>query len=129
MIDGKRDSIETRDGISVGVVLTVPPFPYSDGYAEIAKGTPITFRETLCDKDRDALHFGEVAMRGGQLVAAGMIGYLMVVTGVGASIEEARRSAYRTVDKVVIPNMRYRNDIGFRHERDRATLRQLGWLE
>ena len=121
------DSIRTSDGFSTGVVLTVPPFPYPDGYDELGRGTPICFRDTLTDEDREFLHFGEVTLREGQLVTAGMIGYAIVVTGLGATIEESRRAAYDRVDKVVIPNMRYRKDIGSRLiDRDWSTLQQLG---
>ena len=121
------NSIRTRDGFSTGVVLTVPPFPYPDGYDELGRGTPICFRDTLTDEDREFLHFGEVTLREGQLVTAGMIGYAMVVTGLGATIEESRSTAYNRVSKVVIPNMRYRTDIGSRlKERDWATLQDLG---
>ncbi len=126
-----RDSLEIRtsDGYSVGVVITVPPFPYSDGYAELGKGTPICFREPLTTAELDAVHYGEVTMSNGQLVAAGMVGYIMVVTGTGASVEDARTQAYERVDKVVVPNARYRNDIGVRLiNHDYACLRELGWL-
>ena len=120
-------SIRARDEFSTGVVLTVPPFPYSDGYDELGRGTPICFRDTVTDEDRNFLHFGEVTLREGQLVTAGMIGYAMVVTGLGGTIEESRSAAYARVDKVVIPNMRYRSDIGSRLiEKDWGTLQQLG---
>lgn len=124
-----RNSIKTRSGFSVGVVLTVPSFPYSDGYAELGKGTPVCFRDTMNANDRASLHYGEVTMRNGQLTTAGMIGYTMVVTGVGETIEEARRDVYGRVEKVVIPNARYRNDIGSKLiERDWEHLREMGWI-
>lgn len=130
MIARDRTTIRTRSGFSVGVVLTVPSFPYQDGYSELGKGVPILFRDTMTDADRDALHFGEVALRNGQLVTAGMIGYVMVVTGAGNTVEEARQEAYARVEKVVIPNMRYRNDIGVRFIcEDAEAMRTLGWLE
>ena len=123
----KTKSFRTKDGFSVGVVLTVPPFPYSDGYDELGRGTPICFRDSMTDRDRDELHYGEVTMDGGQLKTAGMIGYTMVVTGIGATIEEARSDVYQRVDKVVIPNVRYRKDIGLRLlEKDWAVLERLG---
>ena len=128
MTRGHRASIRTHDGIAVGVVLTVPPFPYREGYADLGKGTPISFEETLTNADHDALHFGEVALADGQLITAGMIGYIMVVTGTGDTVQSAQRTAYDRVRKVVIPNMRYRNDIGARFEESCATLRRLGWL-
>jgi phosphoribosylamine--glycine ligase len=117
----------THDGYSVGVVITVPPFPYRHGYEALGKGSPICFAERLYEEDSRSLHYGEVDTRDGQLVTAGMIGYIMVVTGVGDSIESARRIAYRRVEKVVIPNARYRNDIGVRlMERDMGEMRRLG---
>jgi phosphoribosylamine--glycine ligase len=125
--DGK--SFPTFDGYSVGVVITVPPFPYSHGYETIGKGRPICFDGNLDSDDHDALHYGEVDVRNGQLVTAGLIGYIMVATGVADSIEEARAIAYRRVEKVVIPNARYRNDIGVRLiARDLADMRRFGLL-
>ena len=129
MIDRERTTVKTRDGFSVGVVLTVPSFPYSDGYSELGRGTPICFSETMTDEDRNSLHYGEVTLSHGQLVTAGMIGYVMVVTGLGSTVEEARDTAYERVSKVVIPNGRYRNDIGMRFIReDHATMKELGWM-
>lgn len=122
--------IRTTDNFSIGVVLTVPPFPYPDGYNRLGRGTPICFRESMSNADRNSLHFGEVTMRDGQLRTAGLIGYTMVVTGTGTTIEEARREVYERVNKVVIPNARYRNDIGVRlMEIDWARLAQMGWVE
>ena len=125
-----KSTIDTHGGYSVGVVLTVPPFPYSDGYQDLGKGMPICFSDSLSDIDRDALHYGEVTMANGQLVTAGMIGYIMVVTGLGDSVEMARNEAYARVRKVVIPNCRFRNDIGVRFiDEDRGTMRKLGLLD
>jgi phosphoribosylamine--glycine ligase len=125
--DGK--SIPTWDGYSVGVVITVPPFPYRHGYEDLGKGSPICFDGELSKEDCDALHYGEVDMRDGQLVTAGMIGYIMVVTGVADTIEAARRIAYERVRKVVVPNARYRNDIGIRLiEREMDEMRRLGLI-
>jgi phosphoribosylamine--glycine ligase len=83
----------------------------------------------LEDADRDHLHYGEIRMEGGQLVTAGQIGYVMVVTGRGDTIDAARRVTYARAEKVVIPNVRYRLDIGATFERDRAELARLGWLD
>jgi phosphoribosylamine--glycine ligase len=126
LIHRTGESFPTHDGYSVGVVITVPPFPYAHGYETLGKGRPICFSEDLDQADRQSLHYGEVDLREGQLVTAGMIGYIMVVTGVGESIEAAREAAYARVRKVVIPNLRYRNDIGVRLiERDLSEMRRL----
>ncbi|MDP9202711.1 MAG: phosphoribosylamine--glycine ligase [Gemmatimonadota bacterium] len=117
----------TRTGYSVGVVITVPPFPYSHQYEALGKGRPICFTKDLDECDRQSLHYGEVDIQNGQLVTAGMIGYVMVVTGVAETIEAARARAYERVRKVVIPNSRYRNDIGVRLiDRDLDEMRRLG---
>jgi phosphoribosylamine--glycine ligase len=127
---GRETALATHGGVAVGVVLTVPPFPYPDGYERLSKGMPICFRRDLDDADRAALHFGEMTLDAGQLVTAGQIGYVMVVTARGDTIEEARRRAYARVEKVVIPNVRYRIDIGATYEgRDRAELARMGWMD
>jgi phosphoribosylamine--glycine ligase len=126
---GEGRELETHDGFSVGVVLTVPPFPYHHAYDRIGKGSPVLIAEGLDGADLGHLHFGEMKREAGQLRTAGQIGYAMVVTGRGATIEEAQADAYARVDKVTIPNVRYRNDIGDRLRRqDLAQLRRLGWL-
>lgn len=129
MVRKDQRQLRTKPAVSVGVVLTVPSFPYREGFDELGKGTPISLRDTMNDADMDGLHYGEVTLSEGQLVTAGMVGYVMVVTGVAETIDAARGVAYDRVGKVVIPNMRYRNDIGARHEDDCARLRSFGWLD
>jgi phosphoribosylamine--glycine ligase len=123
-----RTTFATKDGVSVGVVVTVPSFPYRDGFEHLGKGMPISFRKTMTEEDRDSLHFGEVAIENSELVTAGIIGYVMVVTGTGTTIDVARKTVYDRVGKIVIPNMRYRNDIGARFATDVDVMRNLGWM-
>ena len=130
MAHGIDEPIGTRDGFAVGVVITVPPFPYEYGYPELSKGAPIRFRTAPDADERAHFHYGEVAMSDAGLIASGSLGYLMVVTGTGSDIEAAQDAAYRRVRNVVVRNMRYRNDIGERLKRsDLATLRALGYLD
>jgi len=47
---------------------------------------------------------------------------------VGTTVEEANRQALAAARSVVVPNLRYRRDIGERvASADLARLRQLGW--
>jgi phosphoribosylamine--glycine ligase len=127
--DPYSTDLPTRDGFAVGVVLTVPPFPYRHGYAEISKGLPIQFQPPLDDREQRNVHLGEVALAHGQLVASGVTGYLMVVTGVGSHVPEAQANAYALARRVIVPNLRYRTDIGDAFTRDEAeTLRRLGFV-
>lgn len=86
--------------------------------------------DDLDDADRECLHYGEVRLDSEQLVTAGQIGYVMVVTGRGDTIADARERAYARAKKVVIPNVRYRIDIGASLEdSEHASLIRMGWLE
>ena len=127
----RRDSLYlgTRAGFAAGVVLTVPPFPYRHGYPELSKGLPICLRGGMDAGDRAALHFAEVALQDGQLVTSGASGYLGVATGVGANVREANAQALRVARQVVVPNLRYRKDIGERVDGGALTqLHKLGWF-
>ena len=121
--------LATREGFATGVVLTVPPFPYTHGYEELSKGAPVLFRDSMTPEDLEHLHMAEVATIGNQLVASGMTGYIAVANGIGDSVEESCTRAYALAGKVIAPNIRYRNDIGDRViNGDLAGLKALGYI-
>lgn len=128
----RRDSLrfETSPGFAVGVVLTVPPFPYRYGYAEISRGLPIAFDASLTQHERERLHFAEVALdTQGQLITSGIQGYLMIATGTGPNVQAAQKSAYELAERVYVPNVRYRTDIGSRFiSHGQELLTRLGYL-
>ncbi len=128
----RRDALDfgTREGFACGVVLTVPPFPYRQGYAELSKGLPVFIDPAMTHVQRASLHFAEVALSQGVLVASGSCGYLGVATGVGETVHAANLAALDTVRKVIVPNLRYRTDIGARLSAgDLQRLRSWGWLQ
>ena len=127
----RRDGagIATRDGFSCGVVLTVPPFPYRHGYEELSKGEPVFLRPGAGEAERASLSWAEVAQVRGRLVTSGCSGYVGVATGAGDTVQQACDAAYRVAKQVVVPNLRYRTDIGERvRVHDLERLRQLGCL-
>jgi phosphoribosylamine--glycine ligase len=64
-----------------------------------------------------------------QLVTSGMLGYVGVATGTGSTVEAASANAYRLARKVIVPNLRYRNDIGQRVcQGDLERLASLGYI-
>ena len=129
VLDPDSTRFATAPGFAVGVVLTVPPFPYRYGYAEISKGLPIHFDPDASARELERLSFAEVARDGDRLVTSGTIGYLMVATGVGDDVAAARNDAYALARRVYVPNVRYRNDIGARLiARDLASLQRWGYL-
>ncbi len=124
MIAGRETRFATAPGFAVGAVLTMPPFPFAADPR--CAGLPITFRGALSDDDRRHLHFDEVKLEGGALVTAGPTGYVMVVTGRGDTVEQAQDAAYGLIRRVVVPNGRWRTDIGDRFVRSERAAMQ-GW--
>jgi phosphoribosylamine--glycine ligase len=114
MVTRSIERFETRPGFSAGIVLSTPPFPYQRPDIDVPVGLPVICDETLSADDRRHLHFGEVGMQNGQLVTSGAYGWTMVVTGIGTSIGEAQARANRLAGRIIIPNIRYRLDIGNR---------------
>jgi phosphoribosylamine--glycine ligase len=125
-------TFRTYPGVSVGVVLTVPPFPYPYGYKQLSKGKRIVLRRPWGVDDRPHVHYCEVdfvrTAAEDELTAVGLVGYLMVVTGRSESCEAARHDAYRRAQNVVVPGLRYRRDIGSRFEHEHEQLRMWGWI-
>jgi phosphoribosylamine---glycine ligase len=102
----------TRPGFAVGVVMTTRPFPHIRTYVPEPIGLPILFEGEVSAEDRRHLHYGEVGLEDGQLVTAGYHGWTLVVTGTGPTVPHAQAAAYRLAERVVVPNVRYRRDIG-----------------
>ena len=127
---GREGSFRTAGGYAIGVVLSVPPYPYRYGYAEVSRGMPVVLSSRLSAQEAQrGLHWSEVERRDGQLVTSGVIGYTVVATGVGATVERAQQEAYALAEQVFVPNLRYRNDIGSAFlAHGRARLRRLGYL-
>lgn len=122
-----QTELRTRPGFAVGIVITTRPFPYVRTFVPEPIGLPILIEGELSDRDRANIHYGEMGLDDGQLVTAGYHGWTMVVTGTGASIKAAQQDAYRLAQRVVVPNVRYRNDIGAKLiAGEYATLERLG---
>jgi phosphoribosylamine--glycine ligase len=130
MTTRSRSSFDIAPGFAVGVVLTTPPFPYPRSQVPEPIGLPVLFDGELTTEDRRHLHYGEVGLEEGDLVTSGIYGWTMVVTGVGASIAMAQERANGLADRVLVPNVRYRRDIGSRLMRsDYARVERLGLLD
>lgn len=124
MISQDRAELETAPGFAACVVLTTPPFPWSRRDVQCSVGLPISAEGI----EPSHLHWGEVGRAGGGLVTSGLYGWTAVVTGTGATVDQAKSAAYSRASRVRCPNLRYRLDIGDRlmgGELDR--LRQWGW--
>ena len=116
-------------GWSVAIVLTTPPFPATlDGCAP-GDDPPVFFLEQPRGDDLGHYHLVDVRTEAGQLLTRRRSGHAMIVTGTGPTVQDAQQAAAAAARNVVIPELRWRADIGERFlngERDR--LRALGWL-
>jgi phosphoribosylamine--glycine ligase len=91
---------------------------------------PVLFDPPLDADDDCHIHYGEVGLVDSALATSGLYGWTMVVTGTAPTVAQAREAAYRRVNKVVVPNGRYRLDIGERLiARDYQRVERLGLLD
>ena len=124
------EAIPTRAGWSVAIVLSVPPFPGVAAQGAPEDDPPVFFhREPF---GAELLHHHYVDMRRdrhGQLRVHRRSGHAMIVTGTGATVAAAQEAARARARNVVIPELRWRGDIGDRFAAgEGARLAALGWL-
>ena len=131
MVTRGATKLRTKPGYCVGVVLTTRPFPYNrKRIPSEPAGLPILFDGEIKSRAIAATCTSpKSAEQDGELVTAGLHGWTMIVTGTGGTIGAARTAAYGLAERVVIPNMRYRLDIGSKLEtQDLARLNALGFF-
>jgi len=130
-----KDTLRVRTDVAIGVVLAQPRFPYGGAPTEAVEGNPIRGLEGAWP---DVYPFAVMAgkgpmMRDGEVVAGTICQTsgecVAVATGLGRTVEQARRRVYDTVDQVRFANRMFRTDIGekladqlpFLHEHGYAT--------
>jgi phosphoribosylamine---glycine ligase len=101
--DLSRTELTVSEGATVTVVLAGGDYP-----ARNDSGTPIDGIAAAEDEGALVFHAG-TARNGDALVTNG--GRILNVTGLGATVAEARGRAYAAGERIACPNMRYRRDI------------------
>jgi len=124
----KKDKFElkTQKGFQIGIVIAVPPFPFTDhdAFRKYSEDATIIFKKPV----QEGVHLGDVKLVDNNWVLAGISGYALVVVGTGTTMEEARKSAYNKISNITIPNMFYRTDIGERWFTDSDKLFSWGYI-
>ena len=114
----KAFTLKTQKGFQVGIVIALPPWPFADldTFRKFSEDAVVIFTKP----GMTGVHLGDVKLEEGDWKITGHDGYALVITGSGFTMEEAHREAYARVKTIIIPNMFYRTDIGFRwrHEGD-----------
>ncbi len=123
---GETPNLRVKRGFQVGVVVAVPPFPFEDPktFKKYCEDSIVLFKKPA----KEGLWPADVKVTNGEWHLSGHTGYVMVVTGAGPTMEDARKEAYGRLKNIVIPNMFYRTDIGERWARDGDLLRTWGYV-
>ena len=118
LLQGK-DTLKTSMDHSVGVVVTLPDFPYSHATRKEVVGVPVY---GISKENRDCiqpamLQKGKVpCMNGDRLTEKELFvsadDYLFIVTGQGKTVKQAKKRSYDVLDEIEIPNSpMWRTDI------------------
>lgn len=117
--------LRTKKGFQIGVIIAVPPFPFEDkNESFIYKDLSILFKKPTLD----GMHLGDIKAVNGTWSVAGESGYVLVVTGAGLTVDDARKQVYARVGNVILQNMFYRTDIGLKWYKDSDRLQTWGYL-
>lgn len=106
-IDGKLDQVtaDWSDEPAVGVVLAAGGYPENYTKGEVISGLDAT------GEDTKVFHAG-TSRQDGTIVTSG--GRVLCVTATGATVKEAQKKAYASVDKINFTGMYCRRDIAYR---------------
>lgn len=130
--DGKKFDLKWKKGFGIVVLLAVPPFPYVSKLDKISpEGTRIYFKNVR-EKDYKHIYFEGVAKMNLknklQYYISDGEGYILYITGIGKTVENARKKVYNLINKIYIPKMMYRSDIGSKFiTKDLKSLNQWGY--
>lgn len=121
----EKIELKTKKGFQIGVVVAVPPFPFDDKTEVfIYKDLSIIFKKN----NLDGIHLGDVKMVNGTWSIAGEAGYVLIVTGSGLTVDDARKQVYSRLNNIILQNMFYRTDIGLKWYKDSDRLQTWGYL-
>ncbi len=121
MIDACRgkDTLKTTKDVLIGVVLTLPPFPYDDGGSMNTDNIPLYGLN-----DDSKLHVQPQSIKMGKYIdevdgefkeVKGWVSsgpYVAVVADKGKTVAQARENVYGIIDDLSMSDMGYRTDIG-----------------
>lgn len=130
--DGKNYDLKWKKGYGVVVLIATPPFPFHRNlFSNFSlEGTNIYFKKNFKKEDSRHIHFEGVAQRKNKdYYICDHIGYVLHASELGETVESARKKTYELINKIVIPKMYYRTDIGLKFiQEDRKKLKEWGYI-
>ncbi|MDO8600861.1 MAG: phosphoribosylamine--glycine ligase [bacterium] len=124
---GENFELRTKRGFQVGVRIMVPSYfvKKERETLDLYHDLPILFKKA---ENLDGIHIEDVKLEEGVWRIAGESGVLLVITGSGTTMHEARHQAYTRIKNIMVPDMFYRTDIGIRWNTDSDKLQTWGYL-
>lgn len=130
-----EDTLKVSYDVAIGVVMAQPPFPYPGAEASVVEGNPIIG----CEDVIDDVHLCSVMLESGPKWNGEKIvkepvyktsgTYVLVATGLGKTVEQARNRVYKTVDIIKFGGRIFRDDIGEKIEPILDDLQKFGYAE
>ncbi len=131
-VDAKNILLDT---IAVGVVLSIPDYPYSHLTRKEVNGVPLY---GVTPENRPSIHPCEMMQgeapqeQNGKIISMPCLvtagDYVLVATATGQSVTEAKKGAYQILKQLSLPNSpMYRTDIGNRLKKQLPKLQAMGY--
>ncbi len=128
LANGEQFELKTKKGFQIGVRVLVPTHLVSSkdkDTIEMYHDLPILFKKP---DNLEGIHIEDVKIEDGVWRIAGISGCLIVVTGSGTTVNEARQQTYTRIKNIMVQNMFYRTDIGLKWNTDSDRLQTWGYL-
>lgn len=125
---GENFELKTKKGFQLGARIMVPSYfaghiP-NDPRITMYRDLPILFKKP----NLEGIHLEDIKIVDDVWRIAGESGCLLVVTGSGNTVEEARHQVYLRIKNIMVQNMFYRVDIGAKWLEDSDRLQTWGYL-
>jgi len=128
---GENFSPYFKKGFGVVILVAVPPFPYTKQLKDFSSKDQIVYFTDFSQEDFQHIHFEEISLdtKTGDYYISDDRGYILYATGFGKNMSIAQKKAYELINKIHIPMMIYRNDIGTKFiDQDMKKLRKMGFI-
>ena len=128
---GIINKVKSKGDYGMEMNLLIPPYPTRNHGANLYKDILIY---GVNSKNISHVNLVNVYKKNNQYVSCGSSDFIGIVSARGDSnanwsaLREARRRVFRTIDRLVIPGVMYRRDIGNRIEEQRSKLHEWGWI-
>jgi phosphoribosylamine--glycine ligase len=120
---GEKYDLKYKRGYGVVNLLATPPFPYGNhSNKDTLYGVNVYFCESLNEEEKKHIYYEELSKRTNsvedQLYISNTDGYILFTSAVEETIKKAREKSLAIADKIHIPKVFYRNDIGKKFEEE-----------